>query len=150
MNLVVNLRKIAIKNCLSDDIDVYIERAYRHYSKTYNTPLHLAHELVTVPDALLIYMEDQMEDYTKEDLQERLAELTDKKPSIMLEPPKYANPRNELLSDDDAWIAEMNRKLREEEAQKAKAKVKDAEKLEAAAKDAINQLAKSVNKILKD
>lgn len=150
MSLVVNLRKIAIQNCLSEDVETYIVRAYRHYSKTYNTPLHIAEEIITVPDVLLIYMEDQMEDFTKEDLEERLAEITDKKPTIVLEPPKYSNPRSDLMGDDEAWIADMNRKLREEDAQKAKDKVKDAEKLEAAAQDAINQLAKSVNKILKD
>lgn len=140
--LIVNIRKLAITHKLSDGMDVYVDNAYKYYSKTYNTALQSAYD---IPEeiVLLIFMQDEMEALSKEELLDWKEELRDKSNDLMLEMPKRTNPKKQLSAmDDEAWIAEMNLKLQKEaEANKVK-------QMEAAAK-AVKQIDNAIGEIEK-
>lgn len=125
---IVNLRKIAIKNNLKDDIDSYIEKCYRHYSKTYFTELEKAYEL-PIERVVLIYMEDEMADMSKEELKDLLdKDFNDiELPVVAM---NYEPPRD--LTDDE-WIAQQNlllKKQQEDEAKQAEIVKKTHESIE--------------------
>lgn len=143
--LIVDIRKLAIKNRLSEGMDVYMDNAYKYYSKTYNTALQSAYD---IPEeiVLLIFMQDEMEALSKEELLDWKEELRDKSNDIMLEMPPYISPKRQAAAmDDEAWIAQMNLKLKKE------ADANKAKELEAAAKavekinDAVSQIEKKMS-----
>lgn len=143
--LIVDIRKLAIKNRLSEGMDVYMDNAYKYYSKTYHTALQTAYD---IPEELilLIFMQDEMETLSKEELLDWKEELRDKSNDTMLEMPPYISPKKQAAAmDDEAWIAEMNIKLKKEAA------ASKAKELEAAAKavekinDAVNQIEKKMS-----
>src|ERR1700677_4794163 len=75
MNRLELIEKLALHRTLDRSIYRYIELAYRHYSKTYNTALHIAEEIVPEEKALLIYFEDQIESVQSHELIEMITDI---------------------------------------------------------------------------
>ncbi|MEM4360231.1 MAG: hypothetical protein QXT45_06845 [Candidatus Bilamarchaeaceae archaeon] len=61
VDFIQSLQRIALHNVGSNTIEWLIERSYRHYSKTYHTPLHIAKEKLTPHEVMLIFFEDQFD-----------------------------------------------------------------------------------------
>lgn len=107
-----NLYLIAIYNINSNTIDWFIEKAYRHYSKIYYTPLHIAKEILTPDKAVLIYLEDTLSEIPANELIELKEKLLNK-PKPMLDINNYNNEDEEM--SDDEWVAEQIRLATEQE-----------------------------------
>jgi hypothetical protein len=113
----INIRQIAVHNVMEDDIEFYVEKCYRYYSKTYHTPLHLAKEAITPEEVVKIYMEDEMAEWTAEEIED-LRNKIDETPKMVLA--GYANKATEEI-DEEVWIAQQSALLKkQEESQKAK------------------------------
>lgn len=134
----INLRKLAIKYHLSDDIDIYIEKAYRHFSKTYSTPLKEAYNM-TPHEVLLVYMQDEMDELKKEELLDFLSKITEKNEPMLSS--GITKTYDDVVAEDEAWIAEQNALLKKESEKKANSKdiIEQANK-------ALEELGKSLNK----
>jgi len=148
--LILNLRKIAIKHHLSNSFKDYVRRAYKHYSTTYFTPLEDSYK-IDEPKIILIYMEDQLNNTPKEELENMLYDIKSNKP--MLDP----NIMPEMTYDqvmemeDDAWIAEQEKLVKEQEKEENKDKVEArAKKLREKSRQAIAQLDKMMGGARKD
>lgn len=113
----LNLRRIALKNIKDESMWRYIEKCYRHYSVTYHTPLHLAKQILTIPEVILISMEDEMKDMPPDDVEEWLLKY-DGKIKPMIEPINPYLPEQEEVSDD-LWIAQQEKELKQKEAKEA-------------------------------
>ena len=137
----INLRLIAIHNVMDQSMDAYVEKAYRHFSKTYHTALHIAKEIMTPHEVVLIAMEDEMDDLKLEELLEFRSEVA---PVQSIFPP-YSLPEAGAI-DDEAWIADQNRLLKiQEEKDKAK-KAKEMEEIAKKTHEAIEQLTAQLKK----
>lgn len=134
----LNIRRIALQNRLSEDTDTYIEKCYRHYSKTYHTPLHLVKEQLTVEEVALVFMEDQIEEWSVEDLNS-LKEKLDESERPVLQGALSNDPEDEVI-DDELWIAQQNKLVREQE---AAVKAKQNQDVVKKTHEAIEQLTKS-------
>lgn len=117
------LRKKAIQNIEAPTLESYVEQCYRHYSKTYFTPLHEAREKVTVPEVVMIYMEDEMSEMDKESLQEYKEQL-----GFVTEAVLTSNSESAEVLDDDAWFIQMSKKIKEEEQKKQEKKAAEVVK----------------------
>lgn len=104
------LRRLAYKYAVSQSLEAEIEKAYRHYSRTYNTPLETARAL-PMEEALLIYFQDELEEATAEDL-ERIKE------ELFTDESLYIPKASQAKVDDDTWIAEQEKALKAQEAAK--------------------------------
>ena len=113
----INLRKLAIKNHFSDDIELYIDKCYRHYSKTYNTPLADAYKDLTPEEVLLIYFCDEMEEWTPEEV-EKIQKILSTADVPMLDPGYSAKATSEI--SDDEWILQQEKNMKAEQEKKAK------------------------------
>ena len=112
----LNIRQIAIHNTMCGDLDFYIEKCYKHYSKTYHTPLHIAKELIPMEEVIKVFMEDELEDFTPEDMADFKAKV-DETPKLMLAAPTYTEESEEL--SEELWIAQQNALLKQQD-EKAK------------------------------
>ena len=141
LNAILNIHKVALKNSVDKDIDTLIESAYRHYSRTYCTPLHVAEEVIPEAEVLRIYFEDRFEDMEAGELKEKISSLYgyDKEAANSPLTGKTLGPVN-----DDQWIAEMNKKAM---AQAEKQKKIEAEK---AAAIKAQEVVKSVDQIIEE
>jgi hypothetical protein len=137
----LNLKRLALKNVIEFSINHHIEKTYRYYSKTYATPLHIAKEALTAEEVLLIYYEDKFEELSKEELNDIKKELTSAKSPVFSD---INFTEAESLSDDEAWIAEQNRLLKEQE-KKAKNNTKVEESINKA-NEALSNFAKELGK----
>ena len=146
MNRLELVEKLALHKTLDQSIFRYIEKAYRHYSKTYHTPLHIAEEVVPEEKVLLIYFEDQIENVATHELADIINDI-------------YALPELEVVNaggqvrsnmpqtTDDEWIARMNKQIQAaaEDRERKKLAAKEAEekiKAEAAMKDVDDVISK--------
>lgn len=96
-NIIIALQKIAIYNVTSYTIEWLIERSYRHYSRTYNTPLHLAKSILTPQQAVLIFFEDSFADLPLEQQQQWKQKLL-ARPDIIVP----QEERNNMYIDEEA------------------------------------------------
>jgi hypothetical protein len=107
-----NLRIIAINNAMSDTVDWFIEKSYRHYSRTYHTPLHIAKETLSQEEAVLIFMEDECSEMSPEDIVMLKEKLSTKiKPVLDFE----GESDEDVEMDDDAWVAQQMAELEAKE-----------------------------------
>ena len=137
----LNLKIIAIQNSIDESIDSYVEKAYRHFSKTYNTPLFEAKEKLTPHEVVLILMEDELEDFKVEELQDMLNEL---RPPVQLgAPEEMINSEN--VADDELWIAQQNKLLKEQD---EKEKNKQNEEIVKKTHEAIEKLTSALSKTM--
>lgn len=100
------IRLLAINNVNSHTIEWYTELAYRHYSKTYHTPLHVAKQVMNPAEIVKIYMEDEMLDMELEDvtaIRDKLVKT--KKPFMDIENYQPAEELNEM--DDEEWVMQQ-------------------------------------------
>src|SRR5580698_1152961 len=137
----INLRLIAIHNVMDQSMDAYIERAYRYFSKTYSTSLIEAKDRLLPHEVVLIFMEDEMAELKDEELLEFRTEVA---PAQSIFPP-YNLPEAAAI-DDEQWIADQNRLLKQQE---EKAKAKKAKEMDEIAKkthEAIEQLTAQLKK----
>lgn len=109
-----SLQKIALKNVLQEDVEFYIEKCYRYYSRTYSTPLHVVKRELTAEEVVLIYMEDEFLEAPTDKLIELATEFVN---DDYVLPVENAAPRQ--LSDEE-WIALENKKLQDAESKSAK------------------------------
>ena len=100
-----DIRLLSIQNVQSQTIAWYVEQAYRHYSKTYHTPLLLAKEKLTAPEVVLIFMVDEALEMTPEDLVAMKEKLETKHPPML--DPSAGNEEEEAGMSDDEWVAQQ-------------------------------------------
>jgi hypothetical protein len=122
-HLLANLRLIAIDNCLSDSYAWYVEKAYRHYSKNYNTPLQWAKDNLIEEEVIKTMMEDEMTELAIEELQEEREKLLADEVIKPFFGPNFI-PTNAAEMSEDEWLMEQ---LRIVKAQEAKATQKSFE-----------------------
>lgn len=103
--IIKNIRLIAIDNVRSNSIDWYIEQAYRHYSKTYHTPLAQALKINPV-EIIRIYQEDELQAMSPEDV-EALEQRLRVAHQPMLDTTVYDTTEEDEGLDDDAWVAQQ-------------------------------------------
>lgn len=140
----INVRRLAVHNRLSDDLDVYIDKCYRHYSKTYHTPLHVAQSILTAEEVALIFMEDEMEEWSVENVMEvKEALRTDDQPVI-----DCAQEKSNDVVDDDTWIAQQNAALKKQDEESKKKSAQAAVMKQT--HDAIEKLTESFKSITKE
>lgn len=140
MNLyqnLLNIRKIAIVNHFSDDIEKYVEKCYRYVSKTYHINLDELKSVKTPEEVALIFMEDELEDWTIEEI-EKVKELLDTSDKPILQSGMIESDSE--LSDDE-WILQQEAVAKKEEEKKRKQQEDIARKTH----DAIQQLTQSFN-----
>ena len=146
-----SIRLIAIDNCLAaSDFDWYIEKAYRHYSKTYHTPLHFVKELLIPEAALQIMMEDEMSTMAIEELEDLRQTIADDHTGRpFLDPAMPAPSENDEQSDDE-WIAEQNRLLKEQESQalKKKTMTENLQKVTKSVEQATEKISESLKHLM--
>jgi hypothetical protein len=104
-----HIRLIALNNAHDLTVEGYIERAYRHYSKTYHTPLHTAKEIVNAAEVVLIYMEDEIADMNAEEIATFKEKVSPSIKPLFAMPDQEDNIVEEL--DDDAWVAQQMMEL---------------------------------------
>ena len=135
----LNIKKLAIQNNLNSiagDLECFIEKCYRHYSKTYHTELEKAYTL-PIEQVVMIYMEDEMSDTTKEELEEMSKNFREIEVFFFM--PGSVESENEVL-DDELWIAKMNSDLKKKNEVDQKKIIADTHK-------AIEELTKNLIKI---
>jgi len=137
----LNLRRLAIQNYLADDLESYIERCYRHYSKTYSVNLDHAKLTKTPEEVAFIYMEDEMHDWTPEQL-EKVQAMLDNSDKPVLES-GMAMVIEEV--SDDEWIAQQEALAKAEEEKKQKRNEEIAKKTH----EAIEELTQSFERVSK-
>lgn len=127
MNRLELIEKLALHKTLDKSIFRYIEKAYRHYSKTYHTPLHIAEEVIPEEKALLIYFEDQIEDVSTHDLADMITDIY-KVPDLELINAGGGAKSNIPQTTDQEWVAKMNMQIQKatEEREAAKLRAKEA------------------------
>lgn len=138
------IQKLALHNALSDTLQSFIRKAYKHYSRTYHTPLSVAMATVTEYEAVLVYFEDRFGEMDAVQLKDASDALYARKPLEVIN----AGPQKETLgyssANDEAWVAQMNLKLkRQEDEQRAKQVVSEVDK-------AIAELNKTMEKLSQD
>lgn len=113
----LNLKKIALKNVISEDTEHFIEKCYRYYSKTYHTPLHTVRETLHEYQVVLVYLEDLYEDSeSMETVKEELESLQRQYKPVTSS--NLIEPKAEL--DDDEWIKQQEILLKQQEEKKKK------------------------------
>lgn len=133
----VNLRKIAIENRLSDDTETYIDKCYRHYSKTYNMPLDHVYKTLVPEQVILIYMEDEMEEWTPEEVI-KIREVLSTRDVPVVESNIVVASGDEV--SDDEWIAQQEAIAKRDE---EKNKRKQQEDVAKKTHEAIEELTQS-------
>lgn len=138
------LEKLAVHNVLDESIGRYIELAYRHYSMTYHTPLHIAKEVVPEEEVLLIYFEDRLEGQQPDELSEMIAKMYKTvEPEVL-----NANAGNRKAGiSDDEWVAKMNMKVKQQQEAKQKS---EAEKQAVSAVKEVDAVIEKFNKSMRD
>src|SRR5665213_722961 len=96
----LNLRQIAVHNVMTDDVEFYIEKCLRYYSKTYHTPLHIVKELLPLEEVIKITMEDEMMDFTADEIADWKAKV-DETPKAYVAAPEFME--QEAMSEE-LWI----------------------------------------------
>lgn len=121
-DVLVDIRLLAIDNVTCGSIEWYIEKAYRYYSMTYHTPLHIAKKVISSAEVILIMMEDETGKLTPEqivDLKKKF--VTKHEPMLSVESAEAEE--NVEMSDED-WVmqqmADLERKEREKKNEKPK------------------------------
>lgn len=140
----INVRRLAVQNRLAEDLDTYIEKCYRHYSKTYHTPLQLVKETLSPEQVAMVFMEDEMEEWSIENVMEIKEALNNGDRPVI----ETAQMAEEEVIDDDTWIAQQNATLKKQEDTDKKKKSQEA--LMKQTHDAIEKLTESFKSITKD
>lgn len=135
----ISLRKIAIHNRLSDDLDIYIENCYRYVSKTYNISLFELKDKMIPEQAVLIFMEDEMNDWDVQNILDVQAQLNTGDRAVI----ESSGPRQVSLSDDE-WIAQQESLLKSGEK-----KAKQQEDIAKQTHKVIEDLTSSINAMTK-
>lgn len=114
------IRLLAIQNIQCNSIEWYTEQAYRHYSKTYHTPLHLAKQVMNPAEVIRIQMEDEMMEQTSEEIQ-AIEDRLSSKPKAMLDVENYSPEEDEQMSDEEWVLQQMADAAKQESAGTKKA-----------------------------
>lgn len=112
---------MAIHNVTCNTVEWYTEQAYRYYSKTYHTPLHIAKQVLNPAEVIRVQMEDEMADMPPEDitsLKDRLAP----KNQPMLSAEDYSPVEDESMSDEE-WVMQQMAAAAKQEKDAEKPKV---------------------------
>ena len=139
------IEKLALKHALSDSVGALIKRAYKYYSVTYHTPLHVAYQLIPEYEAVLIYFEDKFEHMDPIALKDTVDVLYPKKNLALLNEGPAAQTEAQTVMDDEAWVTKMNMKLKKQE--DAETVKNEAQEVMAAVDQAIAEINKSLQVI---
>lgn len=138
-----HIRLIALDNCDSQSIEWFVERAFRYYSKTYHTPLHIVRSL-DILDVLKVYMEDECVDMSPEDRQAMKDRILIK-PRPMLDIKDYEQEQYDEM-DDEEWVQHQINMIAQQEKQKENKNVKNTmDDAASHAMDAMQNLYKQLN-----
>lgn len=121
---IIAIKKIALKNIQSRSIESFIDRAYRHYSTTYFTPLKQAYELPE-SEVTLIYFEDMFKNMEAHVLEDELNSNLEIDHAVVTSGKKVVD---ESKLSDDQWMAqqiERIKKQKQEQDNKVKAAIDD-------------------------
>jgi hypothetical protein len=141
------IKNIALRNIDSNLIEDWIERAYRHYSKTYHTPLEQAYE-VPAHKVALIMLEDMFNNTDPDQLASAKEEVEKELSKLVLSGDKKVLTANAEISDDE-WMANQLEELKKKGAIQAnESATKAIQKAAATISDAAQQLVNSVNEQL--
>lgn len=135
IDYLIALRKIALKNFIQNDLAYTVEKAYRHYSKTYNVPLPETRK-IEEHEILMVYFDDQMTDQ-KLSVEEAIEMLADIEPSTSTPMINPYVPKQQVVSDEE-WIAQQEANL-----------VKQEAAMRQKAQDAISKMSKTFNEATK-
>lgn len=126
----IAIKKMALKNFINDTVEYRIDKAYRHYSKTYATPLEEAKKL-PIAEVYLIYLDDQFSELklTVEEAAEQLNMLGSESTGS----PVFGSEMAQESISDDEWIAQQEALIANQE-KKIAEKMKKRKEQEAAAK----------------
>jgi hypothetical protein len=148
-----HIEKLAAHNAANNDtLGSLLRKAYRHLSKTYHTPLHIAERDVPEYEALLVYFEDQFDELDAVELADRIA-LMYKKPSLEQINSGYVPSESGVsnIVGDEEWVAHMNIKLRRKEEDDRQAdEIKKATQVVAEVDKAISQFNESMKATKED
>jgi len=142
------IRLLSIYNVNSNSIEWYVEQAYRYYSKTYHTPLHVARKNMIPAEVVQIFMEDEMADMNPEDvtaLKDRLVKV----PKPMLNVEDYQPEEDTELSDEEWVMQQMAEAAKNEKNTKPKPKANPGPSMGdamSAAQKAVQNLYSQLNK----
>ena len=140
------IRLLAIHNTNCNTVEWYTELAYRYYSKTYHTPLHIAKQVMNPAEVIRIQMEDEMHDMSPEDIT-ALKDRLDPKPQPMLTAENHVSQEDEAMSDEEWVMQQMADAAKQEKAAEKKPQtgpsMADASKL---AQQAISNLYNKLEK----
>lgn len=139
---VLAIKRIALQNVQQSTLDRLLERAYRHYSKTYFTPLQDAYKLPE-SDILLLYFEDiysELEEHQLEDEKNTMYETDHKIVYTGIKPVE------ESVLTDDQWIAQQIERMKK----KDKPAVSNIDKTVKALEHSLGELAKITGKDTKE
>lgn len=143
----LNVRRIAVHNRLSEDIEIYVEKCYRYFSKTYSVSLIELKEKLSPEEVALVFMEDEMEEWTVEQVKEMKVQLDDSERAMLTAPVPGEDDDSEL--DDESWIAEQNKILKKQDVDKSKKAQEDVIKKTHAAIEQLTQTFKKTTEDLK-
>ena len=139
----LNLRQIAVHNVMTDDVEFYIEKCLRYYSKTYHTPLHIVKELIPLEEVIMICMEDEMQDFTADEISDWKKKV-DETPKAYVAAPEFME--QEEMSED-LWIAQQTALLKKQDEKQKKQKEQTSKEIETKTNQAIDKLTASINAI---
>lgn len=142
----LNLKRLALKNVSERSLEYYIEKCYRHYSTTYFTPLHEAKKIVPIEEAILIYLEDEFNELTAEEVADLRTELSTRDQPIRSDS-EYVEEDGPM--SDEEWIAQQNLLLDKKKETKPKQEKNLMEETHAEAQKLMQELRGSMD-ILKN
>lgn len=139
------IEKLAVHNILDESLGRYIELAYRYYSTTYHTALHVAREVVPEEEVLLIYFEDQLESKRSDEIHEMIEKMyRTVEPEVL----NAGVERRKSGMSDEEWVTKMNLRMKQQLEAKQKAEAqKQAEAMVKEVDDVIGQFNKSIRDI---
>lgn len=105
---------IALNRVTESSMRVYIDNCYKHISKTYHTALHTAHESYSIPEAIVMFLEDQYSELDEDEITSLKEELLTKK-TIVLEPTTSITTSDQQDDEDEIWIAQQMKAVKDKE-----------------------------------
>ena len=111
----LNYQKLALLNATSNSLGTFIESCYKYVSKTYHTPLHVVKELYSIPEVIVMKLEDQYRDLQPEELEGIKEQLAAKEMSRPVMSSGVEHSEEDAEYSDEIWLAEQAKLANEKE-----------------------------------
>jgi cytochrome c556 len=135
----LNYQKLAFKNATSNSLGMFIETCYRYVSKTYHTPLHVVKEIYSIPEVILMKLEDQYKELDPQDLESIKEQLLSKEKNRPVFSSGFEESDDDMEASDEIWLAEQAKIANEKDKQM------DADKIKKATEEALRKFNKSID-----